>query len=140
LSDERFKAGSDVRRAVLGDQYVDSALAAGDGFNAEFQRLITEYCWGEIWTRDQLPRKIRSLLNIAMLAVLNRPNELRTHTQGALRNGCTDAEIAEVLLQATIYAGVPAGVDAFMVAREAIRDFTAENNSAPESRNGPGRF
>jgi 4-carboxymuconolactone decarboxylase len=139
LSDDRFRAGSDVRRAVLGSQYVDAALATGDGFGADFQRLITEYCWGEIWTRDQLPRKIRSLVNLAMLAALNRPNELRTHTQGALRNGCTEAEIAEVLMQATIYAGVPAGVDAFKVAREAIRDFAAHNDGAPESHNGSGQ-
>ena len=136
MGDDRFSAGSDVRRSVLGGRYVDAALAAGngDGFSAELQRLVTEYCWGEIWTRDQLPRKVRSLLNIAMLTALNRPNELRVHTQGALRNGCTNSEIAEVLLQATIYAGVPAGVDAFRVAEKAIQDFSPDNAPGAESQ------
>lgn len=112
--------GLEVRRAVLGDEYVDNALRNADEFNRPFQELVTEYCWGAIWGREQLPRKTRSMLNIAMLSILNRPHELRAHLQGALRNGVTREEIREVLMQVTIYAGVPCGVDAFRVAREVL--------------------
>ncbi len=119
---ERFARGLAVRRAVLGAEYVDASIAGADHFTAPLQELVTEYCWGEVWTRPTLSRKTRSLLNLAMLTALNRPRELRLHTRGALANGCSWQEIQEALLQATIYAGVPAGVDAFRVAREVLEE------------------
>lgn len=118
-----FDKGLAVRKAVLGAEFVDKAISSADDFNRPLQELVTEFCWGAVWTRDGLPRRVRSMLNLAMLTALNRPHELRVHVQGALRNGLTPEEIREVLLQATIYAGVPAGVDAFRIAREAMADF-----------------
>jgi len=120
-----FDEGLKVRKAVLGTEFVDKAIASADDFNRPLQELVTEFCWGAVWTREGLPRRIRSMLNLAMLTALNRPHELKVHVQGALRNGVTKEEIREVLLQATIYAGVPAGVDAFRTAREALNDFKA---------------
>lgn len=117
---ESFEKGLRTRREVLGDDYVDRALANADDFSLPLQEIVTEYCWDKVWNRPGLPRRTRSLLNIAMLSVLNRPHELRVHVAGALRNGCTPEEIREVLLQVTIYAGVPAGVDGFRVAREVL--------------------
>lgn len=124
-NNSRFERGLAVRRAVLGAEYVDRALADADEFTQPLQELVTEYCWGEIWTRPGLPRKTRSLLNIAMLVALNRPHELKLHLRGALRNGCSRAEIMEVLLQAAIYCGVPAAVDSFRIAREVFADARA---------------
>jgi 4-carboxymuconolactone decarboxylase len=118
-----FDKGLEVRKAVLGAEFVDKALSSADDFNRPLQELVTEYCWGAVWTRDGLPRRVRSMLNLAMLTALNRPHELKMHVLGALRNGVTREEIREVLLQATIYAGVPAGVDAFRIAREALAEF-----------------
>ncbi|HUN27374.1 MAG TPA: carboxymuconolactone decarboxylase family protein [Steroidobacteraceae bacterium] len=120
-----FDRGLAARKAVLGSDYVEKSLAQADDFSRPLQELVTEYCWGAIWTREGLPRKTRSLLNLAMLAALNRQHELKLHVMGALRNGCTQTEIQEVLLQATIYAGVPAGVEAFRTARAAIAEFGA---------------
>ena len=114
---KRFTEGLAVRRAVLGDAYVNKALEAADDFNWPLQELVTEYCWGAVWTRKGLPRKMRSLLNLAMLTALNRPHELEAHLRGALRNGCTRDEIREVFLQTAIYCGVPAAVDSFRTAR-----------------------
>jgi len=117
-----FKQGLAVRREVLGMDYVDGSLARADDFNAAFQQLTTEMAWGAIWTRPGLPRKTRSMLNLAMLCALNRPHELKMHLAGALRNGVTKTEIREVLLQVAIYCGVPAAVDAFRVARETFAE------------------
>jgi 4-carboxymuconolactone decarboxylase len=103
---------------VLGDAYVDQALANADELTRPLQDLVTEYCWGEIWTRPGLPRQTRSLINVAMLTALNRPHEVRLHVRGALNNGCTREEITEVLLQTAIYCGVPAAIDSFRIARE----------------------
>lgn len=103
---------------MLGEEYVNRALADADEFSKPLQDLVTEYCWGEIWGRDGLPRKTRSMLNLAMIPILNRPNELRTHIKGALTNGVTREEICEIFLQVAIYAGVPAAVDSFRIARE----------------------
>jgi 4-carboxymuconolactone decarboxylase len=97
---------------------VENALKSADDFNRPLQELVTEYCWGAVWGRPQLDRKTRSMLNLAMISALNRPHELRLHVAGALNNGVTREEIREVLLQVAIYCGVPAGVDAFRVARE----------------------
>jgi 4-carboxymuconolactone decarboxylase len=107
---------------VLGARYVDEALRTADDFTRPLQELVTEFCWGAVWTRPGLPRKTRSMLNLAMLTALDRPHELRLHLRGALRNGCTRQEIMEVLLQAAIYCGVPAAVDSFRVAREVLAE------------------
>jgi len=119
---KRFEQGLALRREVLGDAYVDKALAEADAFTEPLQELITEYCWGAVWTRPGLPRTTRSLLTLAMLTALNRPHEVRLHLHGALRNGCTKTEIVEVLLQAAIYCGVPAAIDSLRVAREVFRE------------------
>jgi len=115
---KRFDEGLAARRDVLGAAYVDKALAEADDFTRPLQELVTEYCWGAVWTRPGLPRKTRSLLNLAMLTALNRPHEVKLHLRGALRTGCTKAEIMEVLLQTAIYCGVPAAIDSFRAARE----------------------
>ena len=123
MNDELFERGLEIRKAVLGAEFVEKAIAAADDFNMPMQRLTTEYCWGAVWGRDELPKKTRSMLNLAMLSALNRPHELKMHIGGALRNGVTRVEIREVLLQVAIYCGVPAGVEAFRVAKEALADF-----------------
>jgi 4-carboxymuconolactone decarboxylase len=115
-----FDKGLEIRKAVLGADFVDKAISSADDFNRPLQELVTEYCWGAVWGRDGLSRRERSMLNLAMLTALNRPHELKMHVHGALRNGVTKEQIREVLLQATIYAGVPAGVDAFRTAREVL--------------------
>ena len=117
-----YQEGLAVRREVLGADYVERSIQSADEFTAPLQHLITEYCWGEIWTRDDLSRMTRSLINIAMMTALNRPHELRLHVRGAFTNGCTDEEIRGVLLQAVVYCGVPAALDAFRVAGEVIRE------------------
>ncbi len=124
MNDELFKKGLEIRKSVLGAEFVEKSLAAADEFNMPMQRLTTEYCWGALWGREEgLPKKTKSMLNLAMLAVLNRPHELKMHVGGALRNGLTKAEIREVLLQVAVYGGIPAGVDAFRVAKEAIAEY-----------------
>jgi 4-carboxymuconolactone decarboxylase len=123
---EKFDAGMAVRRAVLGDKYVDESFAHADEFTRPLQELVTEACWGSIWTRPGLSLKTRSLVNVALLAALNRPHELKIHVRGALNNGCTQEEIQEVLLQVAIYAGMPAGMDGFRTASEALRAIAAE--------------
>jgi 4-carboxymuconolactone decarboxylase len=107
---------------VLGEAYVSKALADADDFAKPLQDLVTEYCWGAVWGREELPRRTRSMLNLAMISVLNRPNELRTHIKAALTNGVTRDEIREIFLQVAIYAGVPAAVDSFRIAREAFAE------------------
>lgn len=127
MNDELFEKGLAIRRAVLGAGYVDKAIAAADDFSMPLQQLVTEYCWGAVWGREELPRKTRSIINLAMISALNRPHELKLHVKGALRNGVSREEIREVLLQVAIYCGVPAAVDAFRTAREAL----AEVDAAP---------
>ena len=117
-----YDKGLEVRKSVLGAEHVERSMKTADDFNKPMQELVTEYCWGAIWTRPGLPKKTRSLLNIAMLTVLNRPHEMKLHVAGAIRNGCTTEEISEVLLQVAIYAGVPAAIDGFRNAREALND------------------
>jgi 4-carboxymuconolactone decarboxylase len=114
--------GMEVRRAVLGDAYVDRAEASRTPLNDEFQDLITRYAWGEIWTRPGLDRRTRSCITVAMLVALNRSEELAVHIRGALRNGVTQDELKEVLLQTTIYCGVPAANDAFRVAAKVLAE------------------
>jgi len=114
----KFEEGLHIRRTVLGNEYVDKTIAQMDELSRPLQELVTEYCWGTIWTRPQLPRKIRSMVTLAMLSALNRPHALKIHIRGALNNGCTKEEIREVLLQTAIYSGVPAAVDSFRVMME----------------------
>jgi 4-carboxymuconolactone decarboxylase len=121
-----FDQGLAVRKDVLGAEYVENSIKNADDFNRPLQELVTEYCWGAIWTREGLPRKTRSMLNLAMLATLNRPHELELHIRGAERNGVTRDEIREVLLQVAIYAGVPAGVDSFRIARKVFAEDDAK--------------
>lgn len=121
-----YDKGMAVRRDVLGAEHVDRAMAAADAFNAPMQELVTEYCWGAVWGREGLPRKIRSMLNLAMLTALNREHEFKLHVRGALRNGVTREEISEILLQAAIYCGVPAAISAFRQAREVFDAMDAE--------------
>ncbi|RZK96309.1 gamma carboxymuconolactone decarboxylase [Methylobacterium sp. WL30] len=118
---EQFQKGLEVRRAVLGTEYVDGGLAKADDFMMAFQRITTEWCWGYAWTRDGLDRRTRSLLNLAMLTALGKPAELRLHVKGALANGVTVEEIRETLLHATVYCGIPAGLDAFKAAHEVLK-------------------
>lgn len=135
------KRGLNVRREVLGADYVDRAVDSASSFNTPLQQLVTTYCWGEIWTRPGLDRRTRSLLNLAMLPALRQWNEFRLHLRGAVANGCTATEIQEALLQVTIYCGVPAGVEAFQIAREVLPDLTAAEDldqNAPVPDTGPG--
>jgi 4-carboxymuconolactone decarboxylase len=124
---ERYEKGLSVRRAVLGDAHVDRSLKNRNEFNEEFQDLITRYAWGEIWTRPGLPRKTRSLLTIAMLVALNRPDEFRLHLRAALNNGVKKEEIKEALLQAAIYCGLPAANSAFHAAQEVFSETKAKD-------------
>jgi len=119
---KRHGKGMKVRRSVLGDAHVDRARARENAFNAPFQELITRYAWGEIWTRPGLPRKTRSLITIAMMVALNRPEELRLHLRAAKNNGVSRKDIQEVLLQTAIYCGVPAANHAFHTAEEVFRE------------------
>lgn len=127
MNNEMYERGLEVRKAVIGADYVNKALADKDEFSGPLQDLVTEYCWGTIWTNDDLPRKTRSLLNLVMLTVLNRPHELKIHLRGALTNGCTKAEIRGAFLQAGVYAGIPAAVDAFRAAKEVFAELDAAN-------------
>lgn len=119
-TDGLFERGLKVRREVLGAAYVDKSLASANAFTVAFQQVTTSWCWGYTWDRDGLDRRTRSLVNLAMLTALNRGPELRLHVQGAINNGVTVNEIKEVLLQATVYCGIPAGLDAFKVANEVL--------------------
>ncbi len=125
-----FKKGFENRKAVLGAEHVERSWANADDFNRPMQELVTEYCWGAVWGRDDLPRKTRSIINIAMLTALNRPHELKLHVHAALRNGLTVEEIRGVLLQTAIYCGVPAAIDAFRVASEAIKTYEPAKSKA----------
>lgn len=124
--DAKFEAGLATRREVLGDAYVDKALEGADAFNWPMQELTTKYCWDEIWNRPGLDRRSRSILNLGMIAALNRGHEFKAHVRGALNNGLTREEIREVLLQIAVYVGIPAGVDSFRLAREVFAEIDAE--------------
>lgn len=117
-----FERGFEIRKSVLGAEFVEKSFAAADDFNRPMQELVTEYCWGAVWGREGLPKKTRSMLNLAMIATLNRPHELKMHVKGALVNGVSKDEIREIFMQVAIYAGVPAGVDSFRIAREAFAE------------------
>ena len=117
-----FDKGFEIRKSVLGAEFVEKSFASADDFNRPLQELVTEYCWGAVWGRDTLDKKTRSMLNLAMLSALNRPHELKMHVKGALTNGVTRDEIREVFFAVAVYCGVPAGVDSFRVAREVFAE------------------
>lgn len=118
---ELFETGLKIRREVLGPDYVDRSLANADDFMMAFQRITTEWCWGYAWSRPGLDRKTRSMLNLAMLTALGKPAEIKLHAKGALANGVSSDEIKEILLHATVYCGIPAGMEAFKVASEVMK-------------------
>jgi len=118
MDKQTYETGLKIRSEVLGKEYVENSMKSADDFNKPFQEFVTEYCWGAGWGRPGLSRKERSMLNLAMISILNRPHELRLHVRGALTNGLTKDQIREIFMQVAIYAGVPAGVDAFRQARE----------------------
>jgi len=127
MSDEKprspkFERGLATRRAVLGAAYVDKSVEQAEPFSWPLQQLVTEYCWDEIWNRPGLDRKMRSLLNLGMIAALNRPHEFRIHVGGALNNGLTKEEIREAILQIAVYCGMPAALDSFRVANEVFKE------------------
>ena len=130
MDKETYERGLQIRKDVLGVDYVENSLKTADDFNRPMQELSTEYCWGYVWGREGLPRKTRSMLNLAMISALNRPHELKIHVKGALRNGLTRQEIMEVFLQVAIYCGVPAGVDSFRIAKEAFAEFDKDAQKA----------
>ena len=122
MNQDLFDQGLKTRREVLGSAYVDAAIANADDFNRPLQEMVTQYAWGDIWNRPGLDRRSRSLLNLAMLTALNRPHELKLHVRGAITNGLTKDEIKEVFLQAAIYCGMPAAIDAFRTAKEVFKE------------------
>src|SRR6476646_3288980 len=118
MDKQTFERGLEIRKSVLGKEFVENALKSADDFNRPLQELVTEYCWGAVWGREELSKKTRSMLNLAMISALNRPHELKLHIAGALKNGVSREEIREIFMQVAIYAGVPAGVDSFNKAKE----------------------
>lgn len=125
MSEDRRARGLELRRQVLGAAYVDAAMARADDFSAPMQELSTEFCWGAVWTRPGLALRDRSLINLAMIAALNRPQEFKLHVRAALNNGLSREEIREVLLQVAVYCGVPAGMASFHLAREVFAELDA---------------
>lgn len=128
---ELFEVGLAARKRVLGEEYVTRAFAGADSFTIDFQRFVTEYCWGGVWGQPTLTDRQRSLNNLCLLAALNRPEEFKVHFRGALRNGCTLAELRETLLQVAVYAGIPAGVEAFRLARVVLEAEGVTPDPAP---------
>ena len=126
---ESFQRGLKTRREVLGDEYVEASLKKATDFSWPMQKLVTEYCWDAIWNRPGLSRRDRSILNLGMISVLNRQHELRTHVRGALNNGLSKDEIAEIFLQVAIYCGVPTAIDSFRTAQVVIDEITEEAKS-----------
>lgn len=129
MKSPKYEAGMVSRRKVLGDEYVDTALASATPFTQPLQDMVTENCWGEIWAQGILPDKTRSLVTIATLAALKASTELKAHVRGALRNGCTIEEIQDVLLQSAVYCGVPSGIEAFRAAREVIEKWEKDKDT-----------
>lgn len=126
MSSEQFEAGLKCRTEVLGEEYVEKSLAGADDFNRDFQRMVTEYCWGGSWGRGVLEKRDRSILNLGMLAALNRGHEFKLHFRGAINNGLSLRELREILIQITIYCGAPAGIEAFRLAREVLADMNID--------------
>lgn len=121
-----FERGLKVRKEVLGEAYVNKSIAGADEFTRTMAEWSTEFCWGALWTRPGLDRRTRSIVNLSMIAAINRPHELKLHVKAALKNGLTKDEIKEVFLQVAVYCGVPAGIDSFRIAREAFKELDDE--------------
>jgi 4-carboxymuconolactone decarboxylase len=134
-TDERFDKGFENRKAVLGAGHVEKSWANADDFNRPMQKLVTEYCWGEIWGDETLSFKTRSMLNIGMLTAMSQHHELSVHVKGALTNGVTKEEIRAVLMQASVYCGAPLALAAFRVASEAIKTVEAEASEKAKAAN-----
>ncbi len=122
MSKELFDKGLSIRKEVLGAAYVEKSLASADDFMMVFQDLVTSYCWGNLWGREGLSRRDRSMINLAMLSALGKTDELKLHVRGALNNGLSVEEITEVLLQVAVYAGIPAGLSAFKAADQVLKE------------------
>jgi len=118
MDQAKYDRGLEVRRSVLGKEYVDARMAELDDFSLDLNQLVTSYAWADIWDRPGLSKKVRSMLCLAMLSALNRPHEIKTHIRGAINNGLTKDEIKEVFLQVAAYCGAPAAVDSFRIARQ----------------------
>ena len=127
MTDELFEAGLKHRKEVLGAEHVNNSLASADEFTQPLQELVTKFAWGAVWGRDEeLPRKTRSIINLAMLSALNRPHELKLHVRGALNNGVSKEEMREIFLQVAIYCGFPASIDAFRTAKQVFEEMEQE--------------
>lgn len=122
INKDLYERGMKIRREVVGDAYVDASLKNADEFSQPMQELVTQYCWGDVWSRPGLDRRTRSLMNLAMIAALNRSEELQVHIRGAINNGVTKEEIKEAFLQVAIYCGMPAGLGSFKAARAVFKD------------------
>ena len=122
MDTEQFKKGLKVRKEVLGERYVENSLSKADDFNKDFQKMVTEYCWGGTWGRGILSKQKRSILNLGMLAALNKGHEFKLHFRGALNNGVSIEELKDALLQITGYCGFPAGVESFRLAKEVLNE------------------
>ncbi|GAA0419829.1 4-carboxymuconolactone decarboxylase [Acrocarpospora corrugata] len=131
MNPERFEAGLAMRKKVLGTEHVERSLAAVSDFSRPVQELVTEYCWGEIWTREGLDPRTRSLLNLAMLTALNRGHEFAVHVRGAIANGVTESEIQEALLQAAVYVGAPAALESFRIAERTLTELREQGVTIP---------
>ena len=126
MSPEQYEAALKCRTEVLGEEYVEKSLAGADDFNRDFQKMVTEYCWGGSWGRGVLSKRDRSILNLGMLAALNRSHEFKLHFRGAINNGLSLKELREILIHLTIYCGAPAGVEAFRLAREVLAELNID--------------
>ena len=122
MNQELYDQGLKIRREVVGDAYVDASLKSADAFSQPMQDLVTQYCWGDVWARPGMDRRTRSLMNLSMIAALNRPDELHTHVRGAINNGVTKEEIQEAFLQVAVYCGMPAGLGSFKIARQVFKE------------------
>ncbi len=131
-ADSRFEAGLELRKRIVGEEYVERSFANADEFTEEFQQYVTANCWGTVWTRDGIDHKTRSLVTVAALASMGKSSELQSHARGALRNGATPEELKEVLLHLAVYAGVPTALEAFRVVQPVVRDYRANHDSVPE--------
>ena len=126
MDEQLMNKGLAVRRAVLGDEYVDRSMKNADAFNKPFQEIVSEYCWGLCWTDETLSRRERSILNLGMIAALGKMHEFELHLRGAIRNGLTQDELRSVLIQIAVYCGIPVGVDCFRTARQALTEMKSK--------------
>lgn len=137
-SDPRYARGLEMRRQVLGSEHVERSLAQVSEFSRPVQELVTEACWGDVWSRPGLDRRTRSLLNLVMLTALNRPHEFAVHVRGAVRNGCSEAEIQEALLQTAVYCGAPAALESFRNAEAVLAELREASAAGPQPAAGDG--